>query len=153
MDQIVAHLLGLFRVPVTKYGNPALAFVHSLLLLSNSCDKGSLHVQVVKDYHDQVKELYHICASGIWRPLKMGLELASKTSMSRAPCCRISQSVSGLPAFTFWVCSLNFDPLQVFQLFPPRTGNMDGSIQSRSWWPVQLWGLCHRARGCRVPWK
>ena len=55
MDQIVAHLLGLFRVPVTKYGNPALAFVHSLLLLSNSCDKGSLHVQVVKDYHNQVK--------------------------------------------------------------------------------------------------
>ena len=71
----------------------------------------------------------------------MGLELASKTRMNRAPCCRISQSVSGLPAFTFWVCSLNFDPLQVFQLFPPRPGNMDGSIQSRSRWPGQLCSL------------
>ena len=36
---------------------------------------------------------------------------------------------------------LYFDPLQVFQLFPPRTGSMDGSIQSRSRWPGQLCSL------------
>ena len=54
----VSIFQGPFRVTVTKYGNLTLAFVDRLLLLSNSCDKGSLHVQVVKDFHNQVEELY-----------------------------------------------------------------------------------------------